>query len=59
MVASYRLNWSSFTVGERSSRQDVGPVHTFRVRSKPIKGAKVVIDKTTGRCKGYVCEICR
>jgi hypothetical protein len=59
MVASYILNWAPFTVGERSSRQDVGPVHTFRVRYKLTKGVKVVIDKTTVRSKGYVCEICR
>jgi len=53
------INWGPFTVRERLSRQDVGPVHTFRVRYKPIKGAKFVIDKTTVRSKGYVCVICR
>jgi RNA recognition motif-containing protein len=68
---SYRLNWATFSAGERSSRQDDGPDHTifvgdlaadvtdyllqetFRARYNSVKGAKVVIDRLTGRSKGY------
>lgn len=68
---NYRLNWATFSAGERSSRQDDGPDHTifvgdlaadvtdyllqetFRARYNSVKGAKVVIDRLTGRSKGY------
>ncbi|XP_058757770.1 polyadenylate-binding protein RBP45-like isoform X2 [Vicia villosa] len=68
---SFRLNWATFSAGERSSRQEEGPDHTifvgdlaadvsdyllqetFRARFNSVKGAKVVIDRLTGRSKGY------
>ena len=66
---TYRLNWASFSSGEK--RQDDTPDYTifvgdlsadvtdymlqetFRARYPSVKGAKVVIDRTTGRTKGY------
>ncbi|KAG4945901.1 hypothetical protein JHK82_041950 [Glycine max] len=67
---SFRLNWATFSAGERS-RQDDSPDYTifvgdlaadvtdyllqetFRARYNSVKGAKVVIDRLTGRTKGY------
>lgn len=66
---AFRLNWASFSTGER--RSDAGSDHsvfvgdlapdvtdtllheTFASRYQSIKGAKVVIDANTGRSKGY------
>ncbi|XP_047162999.1 polyadenylate-binding protein RBP45-like isoform X1 [Vigna umbellata] len=66
---SFRLNWASFSAGER--RHDDSPDYTifvgdlaadvtdyllqetFRARFNSVKGAKVVIDRLTGRTKGY------
>nr|AGV54456.1 RNA-binding post-transcriptional regulator csx1-like protein [Phaseolus vulgaris] len=66
---SFRLNWASFSAGER--RPDESPEYTifvgelaadvtdyllqetFRARYSSVKGAKVVIDRLTGRTKGY------
>ncbi|KAG9450966.1 hypothetical protein H6P81_010931 [Aristolochia fimbriata] len=65
----FRLNWASFSMGER--RSDSGSDHsifvgdlasdvtdtllqeTFASRYPSVKGAKVVIDANTGRSKGY------
>ncbi|PIA56380.1 hypothetical protein AQUCO_00700594v1 [Aquilegia coerulea] len=65
----FRLNWASFSTGER--RSEVGSDHsifvgdlapdvsdtllqeTFASRYQSVKGAKVVIDANTGRSKGY------
>lgn len=65
----FRLNWASFSSGER--RSDVGSdqsifvgdlasdvtdallQETFASRYPTVKGAKVVIDANTGRSKGY------
>ncbi|XP_065879912.1 polyadenylate-binding protein RBP45-like isoform X2 [Euphorbia lathyris] len=65
---SFRLNWASFSGGDkRDDSPDftifVGDLaadvtdyqlqETFRVRFPSTKGAKVVIDRLTGRTKGY------
>ncbi|XP_006594429.1 polyadenylate-binding protein RBP45-like isoform X2 [Glycine soja] len=67
---SFRLNWATFSAGERSRHDDspdytifVGDLaadvtdyllqETFRARYNSVKGAKVVIDRLTGRTKGY------
>ncbi|XVF27854.1 hypothetical protein REPUB_Repub14bG0145100 [Reevesia pubescens] len=65
---NYRLNWASFSSGEkRDETHDftifVGDLaadvtdymlqETFRARFPSVKGAKVVIDRLTGRSKGY------
>eukprot|EP01018_Ginkgo_biloba_P035496 Gb_20978 [translate_table: standard] len=65
----FRLNWASFSMGER--RSDASPDHsifvgdlasdvtdlvlqeTFQSRYPSVKGAKVVTDSNTGRSKGY------
>ncbi|XP_010275610.1 PREDICTED: polyadenylate-binding protein RBP47-like isoform X2 [Nelumbo nucifera] len=65
----FRLNWASFSTGER--RSDAGSdrsifvgdlaadvtdtllQETFASRYPSVKGAKVVIDANTGRSKGY------
>ncbi|KAF6160708.1 hypothetical protein GIB67_019648 [Kingdonia uniflora] len=65
----FRLNWASFNAGERRAEggQDhsifVGDLgsdvtdailqETFGSKFPSVKGAKVVIDATTGRSKGY------
>ncbi|KAI4298673.1 hypothetical protein L6164_032205 [Bauhinia variegata] len=66
---SFRLNWATFSAGERRHDDTpdytifVGDLaadvtdymlqDTFRSRYPSIKGAKVVIDRLTGRTKGY------
>ncbi|KAJ9136331.1 hypothetical protein P3X46_033422 [Hevea brasiliensis] len=65
---NFRLNWASFSGGDkRDDTPDftifVGDLaadvtdyqlqETFRVRYPSVKGAKVVIDRLTGRTKGY------
>ncbi|XVF87714.1 hypothetical protein PTKIN_Ptkin18bG0142800 [Pterospermum kingtungense] len=65
---NYRLNWASFSSGERRDETPdftifVGDLaadvtdymlqETFRARFPSVKGAKVVIDRLTGRTKGY------
>lgn len=67
---SFRLNWATFSAGERRGQDDtpdytifVGDLaadvtdyllqETFRTRYNSVKGAKVVIDRLTGRTKGY------
>jgi len=65
----FRLNWASFSMGDRRTdvASDhsifVGDLaadvtdsmlqETFATRYPSVKGAKVVIDSTTGRSKGY------
>ncbi|XP_020082918.1 polyadenylate-binding protein RBP47-like [Ananas comosus] len=65
----FRLNWASFSMGERRSdvssdysifvgdlASDVNDAtlqETFSSKYSSVKGAKVVIDATTGRSKGY------
>ncbi|GLT64088.1 hypothetical protein SLA2020_366010 [Shorea laevis] len=66
---NFRLNWATFSSGERRSDDtpdftifvgDLAPdvtdymlQETFRGRFPTVKGAKVVIDRLTGRTKGY------
>lgn len=65
---NFRLNWASFSAGERRDDTPdytifVGDLaadvtdymlqETFRGRFPTVKGAKVVIDRLTGRTKGY------
>uniref|UniRef100_A0A7N0UE88 RRM domain-containing protein n=2 Tax=Kalanchoe fedtschenkoi TaxID=63787 RepID=A0A7N0UE88_KALFE len=66
---NFRLNWASFSAGERRSDDtpeytifvgDLAPdvsdyvlQETFRQLYPSVKGAKVVTDKLTGRTKGY------
>ncbi|XP_054777439.1 LOW QUALITY PROTEIN: polyadenylate-binding protein RBP45-like [Prosopis cineraria] len=66
---TFRLNWATFSSGERrhddtpdytifvgdlaSDVTDYMLQETFRARYPSIKGAKVVIDRLTGRTKGY------
>ncbi|KAF5742179.1 hypothetical protein HS088_TW09G00221 [Tripterygium wilfordii] len=66
---NFRLNWASFGGGEKRSDNTpdhtifVGDLatdvtdymlqETFRGRYSSVKGAKVVIDRLTGRTKGY------
>lgn len=66
---NYRLNWATFSGGERRHDDTpdytifVGDLaadvtdyilqETFRSRYSSVKGAKVVIDRLTGRTKGY------
>ncbi|KAH7569550.1 hypothetical protein JRO89_XS06G0182800 [Xanthoceras sorbifolium] len=65
---NFRLNWASFSAGERRDETPdftifVGDLaadvtdymlqETFRARYQTVKGAKVVIDRLTGRTKGY------
>lgn len=65
---NFRLNWASFSAGERRDETSdftifVGDLaadvtdymlqETFRGRYPSVKGAKVVIDRLTGRSKGY------
>ncbi|KAI4295881.1 hypothetical protein L6164_035879 [Bauhinia variegata] len=66
---SFRLNWATFSAGERRQDDTpdytvfVGDLaadvtdymlqETFRSRYASVKGAKVVIDRLTGRTKGY------
>ncbi|RYR76200.1 hypothetical protein Ahy_A01g000809 isoform D [Arachis hypogaea] len=66
---NFRLNWATFSAGERRHDDspdytifvgdlaaDVTDYHlqeTFRGRYSSVKGAKVVIDRLTGRTKGY------
>ncbi|CAM8887592.1 unnamed protein product [Rhodiola kirilowii] len=66
---NFRLNWASFSAGERRSDDtaeytifvgDLAPdvsdyllQEIFRQHYPSIKGAKVVTDKMTGRTKGY------
>ncbi|KAK7264490.1 hypothetical protein RJT34_32099 [Clitoria ternatea] len=66
---NFRLNWATFSAGERRNDDtpdytifvgdlaaDVTDYHlqeTFRARYNSVKGAKVVIDRLTGRTKGY------
>ncbi|GMH13007.1 hypothetical protein Nepgr_014848 [Nepenthes gracilis] len=65
----FRLNWASFGIGERRADAgpehsifvgDLAPdvadyllQETFRVHYPSVRGAKVVMDPTTGRSKGY------
>ncbi|KAE9591450.1 hypothetical protein Lal_00039086 [Lupinus albus] len=65
----FRLNWATFSAGERRHDDSpdytifVGDLaadvtdylltETFRSRFNSVKGAKVVIDRLTGRSKGY------
>ena len=65
----FRLNWASFSTGDRRSEiasghsifvGDLAPdvtdsllQETFSTKYSSIKGAKVVIDANTGRSKGY------
>ncbi|CAL0309075.1 unnamed protein product [Lupinus luteus] len=65
----FRLNWATFSAGERRHDDSpdytifVGDLaadvtdylltETFRSRFNSVKGAKVVIDRLTGRTKGY------
>ncbi|XP_061347860.1 polyadenylate-binding protein RBP45-like isoform X2 [Gastrolobium bilobum] len=66
---NFRLNWATFSAGERRHDDSpdhtifVGDLaadvtdyllqETFRSRYNSVKGAKVVIDRGTGRTKGY------
>ncbi|XP_041028301.1 polyadenylate-binding protein RBP45-like isoform X2 [Juglans microcarpa x Juglans regia] len=66
---NFRLNWATFGSGERRSDDtsdftifvgDLAPdvtdytlQETFRARYPSVRGAKVVIDRLTGRTKGY------
>ncbi|XP_059437838.1 polyadenylate-binding protein RBP45-like [Corylus avellana] len=66
---NFRLNWATFSSGDRRSDDspdftifvgDLAPdvtdymlQETFRGRFPTVKGAKVVIDRLTGRTKGY------
>ncbi|KAJ1405593.1 RNA-binding domain superfamily [Sesbania bispinosa] len=66
---NFRLNWATFSAGERRHDDSpdytifVGDLaadvtdyllqETFRTRFPSVKGAKVVIDRLTGRTKGY------
>lgn len=66
---SFRLNWATFSAGEKRHDDSpdhtifVGDLaadvtdyllqETFRTRYSSVKGAKVVIDRLTGRTKGY------
>ncbi|KAK7387774.1 hypothetical protein VNO78_22566 [Psophocarpus tetragonolobus] len=66
---NFRLNWATFSAGERRHDDSpdhtifVGDLaadvtdyllqETFRARYPSVKGAKVVIDRLTGRTKGY------
>ncbi|KAL2931454.1 Polyadenylate-binding protein RBP45 [Bienertia sinuspersici] len=66
---NYRLNWASYSSGEKrgddasdytifvgdlaADVSDYTLQETFRVRYPSVKGAKVVIDRLTGRSKGY------
>ncbi|KAE8733187.1 Polyadenylate-binding protein RBP45A [Hibiscus syriacus] len=65
---NYRLNWPSFSSGDRRDESlefiiFVGDLvadvtnymlqQTFRAHFQSVKGAKVVIDRVTGRTKGY------
>ncbi|KAK8950683.1 Polyadenylate-binding protein RBP47 [Platanthera zijinensis] len=66
---SFRLNWASFSTGDRRSEiasghsifvGDLAPdvtdsmlQETFSTKYSSVKGAKVVIDANTGRSKGY------
>lgn len=66
---NFRLNWATFSSGEKRHDDspdytifvgdlatDVTDYHlqeTFRTRYSSVKGAKVVIDRLTGRTKGY------
>lgn len=66
---NFRLNWATFSSGERRHDDspdytifvgdlatDVTDYHlteVFRTRYSSVKGAKVVIDRLTGRTKGY------
>ncbi|KAF1895515.1 hypothetical protein Lal_00044166 [Lupinus albus] len=65
----FRLNWATFSAGERRNDDSpdytifVGDLaadvtdylltETFRSRFNSVKGGKVVIDRLTGRTKGY------
>lgn len=65
----FRLNWASFSTGDRRSEiasgysifvGDLAPdvtdsllQETFSIKYSSVKGAKVVIDANTGRSKGY------
>lgn len=65
----FRLNWATFSAGERrhddgpdytifvgdlaADVTDYLLTETFRARYNSVKGAKVVIDRLTGRTKGY------
>lgn len=64
----FRLNWATFSSGEKRDETPdytvfVGDLaadvtdymlqETFRARYTSVKGAKVVIDRLTGRTKGY------
>ncbi|KAI0507120.1 hypothetical protein KFK09_013238 [Dendrobium nobile] len=65
----FRLNWASFSTGDRRSELasghsifvgDLAPdvtdsllQETFSTKYSSVKGAKVVIDANTGRSKGY------
>ncbi|XP_078436688.1 polyadenylate-binding protein RBP45-like [Wolffia australiana] len=65
----FRLNWASYGAGERKSEETsdftifVGDLaadvtdymlqETFRSHYTSVKGAKVVMDRVTGRSKGY------
>jgi RNA recognition motif-containing protein len=65
----FRLNWASFSMGDRRSDvasdhsifvgdltsdvNDATLLEIFSSRYSSVKGAKVVIDATTGRSKGY------
>ncbi|XP_039044092.1 polyadenylate-binding protein RBP45B-like isoform X1 [Hibiscus syriacus] len=66
--SNYRLNWASFSSGEKREESPeftifVGDLaadvtdymlqETFRAHFQSVKGAKVVIDRATGRTKGY------
>lgn len=66
---NFRLNWATFSSGEKRHDDspdhtifvgdlaaDVTDYHlteVFRTRYNSVKGAKVVIDRLTGRTKGY------
>lgn len=65
----FRLNWASFSTGDRRSEiasgysifvGDLAPdvtdsllQETFSIKYSSVRGAKVVIDANTGRSKGY------
>ncbi|KAK8524339.1 hypothetical protein V6N13_015365 [Hibiscus sabdariffa] len=66
--SNYRLNWASFGSGDKRDESPeftifVGDLaadvtdymlqETFRAHFQSVKGAKVVIDRATGRTKGY------
>ena len=66
---SFRLNWATYGAGERRADESndftifVGDLaadvtdymlqETFRSHYSSVKGAKVVMDRLTGRSKGY------